>query len=148
MARCRTRELRRRTESGRLAPAILAKNIWNIYKITRMRSQCALKHYFLIECRSFNRLPSLSFPLSFPLLPSLSPLPLPRFLPVSSCVLLHPNFSPRSSRYVDVQSFSFNRDYIKNCRQVRKSFSAIVFLKTRLPLVINYPLPRYYLFWS
>ena len=33
MTRCRARELRRRTESGRLTPAILAKNIGKIYNI-------------------------------------------------------------------------------------------------------------------
>ena len=33
MTRCRTWELRGRTESGRLAPAILAKNIGKIYNI-------------------------------------------------------------------------------------------------------------------
>ena len=37
MTRCRKRELRRRTGSGRLTPAILAKNIGKIYNIAPVR---------------------------------------------------------------------------------------------------------------
>ena len=39
MTRCRKRELRRRTGSERLTPAILAKNIGKIYNIAPVRGR-------------------------------------------------------------------------------------------------------------
>ena len=55
MTRCRTRELRRRTGSERLTPAILAKNIGKIYNIAPVLSVRGTVDEAFLECRCYFR---------------------------------------------------------------------------------------------